>query len=68
LEGALWASLNTLEEGVEMSRRLAVEARARGADHAAMRFEERARKSREQATLIRQALADGAANTTEDAV
>jgi two-component system, chemotaxis family, protein-glutamate methylesterase/glutaminase len=68
LEGALWAALNTLEEGAEMSRRLAAQARARGAVHAAMRFEERAQKSKEQVTLLRQALANGPANTTEDAV
>lgn len=68
LEGALWAALNTLEEGAEVSRRLAAQARARGAEQAARRFEDRAQKSKEQATLIRQALANGAENTTEDAV
>ncbi|MDX6380877.1 MAG: two-component system, chemotaxis family, protein-glutamate methylesterase/glutaminase [Rubrobacteraceae bacterium] len=68
LESALWASFNTLEESVEISHRLAAEARARGQYHAATRFEERAQKTKEQASLIRQALADSAENTTEDAV
>jgi two-component system chemotaxis response regulator CheB len=57
LEAALWAALNTLEEGVDMSRRLAEESRARGHEHAAARFEDRARRTQEQAQLIRQALA-----------
>jgi two-component system, chemotaxis family, protein-glutamate methylesterase/glutaminase len=30
LEGAMWAALNTLEEGAQMSRRLAADSRARG--------------------------------------
>ena len=68
LEGALWAALNTLEEGVQMSQRLAAETRARGHEHAAARFEERVRKTREQADLIRQALDNGSADVTEDAV
>lgn len=42
LESALWSALNTLEEGAQMSRRLAAEARSRGHEYAAMRFEERA--------------------------
>ncbi len=68
LEGALWTALNTLEEGAQMSQRLAVQSRARGHEHAAARFEERARKTREQADLIRQALDNGASDVTEDAV
>jgi two-component system chemotaxis response regulator CheB len=68
LEVALWVALNTLEESVQMSRRLADEARARGAEHAAARLEKRARETEEQATPIRQALANRAPNTTEDAV
>lgn len=68
LETALWVALNTLEEGAQMAQRLADEAHTRGHEHAATRFEERAQKTGEQAILIRQALADRAANTTEDAV
>lgn len=68
LEGALWAALNTLEEGAQMSQRLAAESRARGHEHAAARFEERARKTRNQSSLIRQALDNSAADVTEDAI
>jgi len=68
LEGAMWTALNTLEEGAQMSHRLAAESRTRWHEHAAARFEERARKTREQADLIRQALDNGAADATEDAV
>ncbi len=46
LEAALWVALNTLEEGAQMSQRLAAEARARGQKYAAARFEERAKKTR----------------------
>jgi hypothetical protein len=35
-------------------------------EHAAARFEERARNTREQADLIRQALDNGAADATEN--
>jgi two-component system chemotaxis response regulator CheB len=66
LEGALWIALNTLEEGAQMSQKLATQSRARGHEHAATRFEERARKTREQADLIRQALDNGAADATEN--
>jgi len=68
LEAALWVALNTLEEGAQMSRRLAAEARARGHEHAAARFEERARKAREQAGLIRQALGSDASDATRAVV
>ncbi len=68
LEGAMWTALNTLEEGAQMSHRLAAESRTRWHEHAAARFEERARKTRGQADLIRQALDNGAADATEDAV
>jgi two-component system chemotaxis response regulator CheB len=66
LEAALWTALNTLEEGAQMSQKLAAESRIRGHEHAAVRFEERARKTREQADLIRQALDNGAAYTSEN--
>ena len=68
LEGAMWTALNTLEEGAQMSRRLAADSRARGHEHAAARFEERARKTRGQADLIRQALSSGTPDATEDVV
>lgn len=57
-----------MEESAQMSRRLAAEARERGSNYAAARFEERAQKTKEQAMLIRQALENRALNVTEDAV
>jgi two-component system chemotaxis response regulator CheB len=66
LEGARWTALNTLEKGAQMSQRLAAESRTRVHEHAAARFEERARNTREQADLIRQALDNGAADATEN--
>lgn len=66
LEGAMWNALNTLEESTQLSQRLAADSRARGQEHAAARFEERARKTKGQAGLIRQALDNGAADATED--
>ena len=58
LESALYVALNTLEESASMSRTLAARAREHKQDHAASRFEERARKAGEQVNLIRQALSD----------
>lgn len=57
LERALWSALNTLHESAEMARRLAVEARARGNRRTEEHFEERARKTEEEAGLIRRVLA-----------
>lgn len=68
LEGALWTALNTLEEGAQMSRKLAKESHGRGHEHAAARFEERARKTREQADLIRQALNNAVPDATRGVV
>ena len=68
LEGAMWSALNTLEEGAQMSQRLAADSRARGHEHAAARFEERAQKTRGQADLIRQALSSGTPDVPEDVV
>ncbi len=66
LEGAMWTALNTLEESTQMSQRLAADSSARGQEHAAARFEERARKTRGQDSLIRQALDNSAADATQD--
>ena len=57
LERALWVALNTLHESAEMSRRLAVEARARDNRRSEKYFEERARRTEDQAVLIREVLA-----------
>ncbi len=46
-----------------MSQRLTAQARDRGSNYAATRFEERAQETTEQAMPIRQALANGVANT-----
>jgi len=59
LENALYVALNTLEESAAMSRTLANRAREHRQEHAATRFEERARKAREQVDLIRRVLSDG---------
>jgi two-component system chemotaxis response regulator CheB len=46
-ENALYVALNTLEQSASMSRALATRGREHGQDHAASRFEERARKAGE---------------------
>lgn len=56
LEAALWAALNTLKESAEVARRLAGDARQRGHEKAAARFEERARNAEEQTAPIREVL------------
>jgi len=68
LEGPLWTALNTLGEGAQMSWRLTKESRGRGYEHAAACFEERARKTREQADLIRQALSNAVPDGTREVV
>ena len=47
-----------------MSRKLAAQSRTRDHEHAAAHFEERARRTSEQAALICQVLADRLAETT----
>ncbi len=61
LENALYVALNTLEESVAMAERLADRSRSQEHEHAARRFEERAQDARQQATVIRQVLMEGAA-------
>ena len=56
LENALYVALNTLEESADMVERLAARSREREHEHAAKRFEERARNARRQAAVIRQVL------------
>ena len=60
LESALYMALNTLEESVQMAERLAARSRRHQHLHAAARFEERAREAKEQATVIRRVLTEGA--------
>lgn len=56
VEEALWAALKTLEESVSLSRRLAKQARERGQNWLAQRFEEKMRDAQQRAELIRSAL------------
>jgi two-component system chemotaxis response regulator CheB len=58
MENALYVALNTLEESAAMMERLA--GRSREQEHAAKRFEERARDARRQASVIRQVLTEDA--------
>jgi two-component system chemotaxis response regulator CheB len=64
LEEAFYTALNMLEEGAEMADGLADRARRGGQRHASERFEARARRSREQAAVIRRVLSEG---TEQDA-
>jgi two-component system chemotaxis response regulator CheB len=64
LEEALYAALNTLEEGAEIAEKLAARARRNCQPRATERFEARARKSREQAAAIRRVLMEGSAQDT----
>ena len=56
VEEALWTALKTLEESVSLSRRLAHQARERGQDWLAQRFEEKLRDAEQRAEMIRSVL------------
>jgi two-component system chemotaxis response regulator CheB len=56
LENALYAAMNTLEESALMADRLAARSREQQHEHAAVRFEKRAREARQQAETIRRVL------------
>jgi two-component system chemotaxis response regulator CheB len=56
LEDALWVALNTLQESVNLAERLARQARERGHDHLAARFETKVRESNQHAAVLRQVL------------
>ncbi len=56
LEAALWAAIRSLEESASLSRRLANDARERGAQRTARRFDDREREAAERADLIRSAI------------
>lgn len=53
VEEALWVALNNLEESALMARRLAGEARERGHERVAQRFEERDHAMKERAATVR---------------
>jgi two-component system chemotaxis response regulator CheB len=56
LEEALWVALKTLEEQVSLSRRLERQARDRGHNRIAARFDERVQDAEQRIALIRQVL------------
>ena len=56
IEDALYVALNILQENAGMSEKLAGNARERGMNGAAARFDERARNAREKADVIRRTL------------
>jgi two-component system chemotaxis response regulator CheB len=68
LENALYVAFNTLEESAAMAERLAARSREQQNNHAARRFEERARDSRRRAAVIRGVLTEGATEAPTDAV
>ena len=68
LEAALYVALNSLEEGATMAQRLAERARSLDQEHAARRFEERAREGRQRAAEIRRVLMEGTTEPSADAV
>lgn len=67
LESALYAALNNLEESAQMADRLAAHSRRHGHPHATARFENRARRARDQAATIRAVLTGGAPSVPADA-
>jgi two-component system chemotaxis response regulator CheB len=68
LEAALYVALNSLEEGATMAQRLVQRARSLDQEHAARRFEERAREGRQRAPETRRVLMEGTTEPPADAV
>lgn len=60
LESALWAALRALEEQASLGRRMAARARGLGQVKSAVRFDERAESSEQQARVVRETLQLGA--------
>jgi two-component system, chemotaxis family, protein-glutamate methylesterase/glutaminase len=58
LENVLYMALNTLEESAAMVERLATRSHENGHNHAAARFEERAREAKRRASVIRHILTE----------
>ncbi len=56
LEQNLWSALNKLEESALLSERIAEDARARGYERTAARFEQKAESDRQRALLLRRML------------
>lgn len=59
LDDALWTAYNTLRESMHLSRRLASEARGRGHEAVAKRFEERVHQKQRHADTILRVLSEG---------
>jgi two-component system chemotaxis response regulator CheB len=66
LEEALWVALKTLEEHASLSRRLGHQARERGHQRIAARFDERVHDAEQRIALIRQVLIDDQPMATTD--
>lgn len=56
LEEALWVALKTLQESVDLAQRLALQARTRGQEWLARRFDAKSQDAEQRATLIRRVL------------
>ncbi len=67
VEDALWTALNILQESMQLSERLAHEAKGRGHVLVARRMEEKTRVKRKQIETLRAALADGGAQALDGA-
>lgn len=61
-ENALYVALNSLEENADMARSLVKRSRDQNHEHAARRFEERARNMEEKPAVIRGVLTEDAAD------
>jgi two-component system, chemotaxis family, protein-glutamate methylesterase/glutaminase len=59
LESALWVAMKTLQESAELSHRMAQQARQRGQDWVARRFEARFGENQQRIALIQRALLKG---------
>jgi two-component system, chemotaxis family, protein-glutamate methylesterase/glutaminase len=68
LEHALWVALETLEETTSLSRHMVNDARTRGQEWLARRFEERLQRAEENASVLRDVLLKNPPVTDEQAV
>ena len=67
VEAALWAALRSLEENVRLSRRMAADATARGAERSARFHAEVAQANENHATMLRELMASAPASSENDA-
>lgn len=66
LEDALWAALNTLEEGAQIARTMAQSARQRGHVHLVAHYEHRAATNEQHMDVLRSVLARGERAVPDD--